>query len=170
MSVVAFALLAVPATGAEETRPTYSGTTEVTAPVADAYFKAYIARDWDALEPLLADAASFEDQTARLVFGGVAREGRLAMMDLFRNGYASIKDMSFNPLRTIHSADFGLYEGVLHWEIDVNGVIVISETPFVTIVKVLEGKVIEHRDFVDYAPFIAAWKQASEAAKAAPKG
>ncbi|MEH6828568.1 nuclear transport factor 2 family protein, partial [Parasphingorhabdus sp.] len=75
--------------------PSYAAITTATAPVADAYFTAYIANDWPALEPLLAETATFQDPTATRVFGGVLSEGRAAMMERFRTGYAGISHMEF---------------------------------------------------------------------------
>ena len=76
-------------------KPSLAQTSQATQKVAEAYFQAYIARDWDRLEPLLAEAGRFEDPTASSVFGGVGKQGKTAVMQGFREGYASINQMSF---------------------------------------------------------------------------
>ena len=156
---------ASPIAAQEAQRPTYGSVGEATAPVADAYFAAYIGRDWDALEPLLDEASSFEDPTATYVFGGVKSDGREAMMERFREGYAGITHMDFVKTRRMISADTAIYEGSLEWGLDLgSGTVVDSVTPMVIILTVRDGKVVQHRDYVDYAPFIAAL-QAARAAK-----
>jgi len=141
--------------GAKE--PEYAQVSAATAPVADAYFAAYIDRDWDSLEPLLADDADFLDPTGTLVFGPVGAEGKPAMMKTFREGYSGITEEHFTPMRVIHSGDQALYEGMLDWSVRLaDGKVVSSKTPFVTILGVKDGKVITHRDYADYGPFLAA--------------
>lgn len=146
--------------------PSYSAITAATAPVADAYFAAYIANDWDSLEPLLAESATFQDPTASHIFGGVLSDGRTAMMERFRTGYASLTHMEFTKNRSLISDESALYEGALHWSIDLgDGIRVDSVTPMVILLTVVDGKVIRHTDYVDYAPFTAAVRKARAAAR-----
>lgn len=146
--------------------PSYSAITAATAPVADAYFAAYIANDWDALEPRLADSATFQDPTAKRIFGGVLSEGRAAIMERFRTGYASLTHMEFTKNRSLISDESALYEGALHWGMDLgDGTLVDCVTPMVILLTVVDGKVIRHTDYVDYAPFTAAVRKARAAAR-----
>ena len=139
----------------------YAAVGAATAPVADAYFAAYTTRDWDALEPLLAENASFQDPTATHVFGGVLSEGRTAMMQRFRVGYEGITHMEFAIDSRLVSAETAIYEGALHWGLDLgDGSIVDSVTPMVIVLTVEDGRIVSHRDYVDYAPFIEAVRQA----------
>lgn len=160
---IAGCMLAMGAPLSAQTAPKqdYAAVGAATAPVADAYFAAYTSRDWDALEPLLAEGASFQDPTATHVFGGVLSEGRSAMMERFRVGYAGITHMEFAMDRRLVSAETAIYEGALHWGLDLgNGTSVDSLTPMVIVLTVEGGKVVRHRDYVDYAPFIAAVRAA----------
>ena len=158
------ALGAVPLAAQEAAPPTYASLSEATALVAEAYFAAYIGRNWDELEPLLAEDASFQDPTATHVFGGVASDGRAAMMERFRQGYAGISHMEFATTRRIISGDVAIYEGGLDWGLDLgDGTLVASITPMVIILTVRDGKVAKHRDYVDYAPFLAAIRDARAA-------
>ncbi|MEJ2459459.1 MAG: nuclear transport factor 2 family protein [Novosphingobium sp.] len=154
---VAMAALACAAAQPLQARPQhrYEQTTEAAAPVADAYFAAYIARDWDKLETLLDDKASFQDESAELVFGGLLSNGKAAMMERFRKGYASLKHMAFKPLRKFHAGNIAVYEGDLDWGIDLGkGAVVESVTPMVVILRVKDGRIIRHRDNIDYEPFL----------------
>ncbi|WP_243919015.1 nuclear transport factor 2 family protein [Novosphingobium beihaiensis] len=154
-AITAFAIAAAQPAWAE-TPPRYDQVTQASTPVADAYFAAYIARDWDKLETLLDDEASFQDESAELVFGGLRSQGKAAMMKRFREGYASLTHMSFKPQRTFHAGHIAIYEGDLDWGLDIgDGVVVESETPMVVILRVEDGKIVRHRDNVDYAPFLA---------------
>ncbi len=146
--------------------PSYAAITSATAPVADAYFAAYVGNDWDALEPLLAEAAAFHDPTAKRIFGGVLSEGRTAMMERFRTGYASISHMEFVKNRSLISDESAIYEGALHWGTDIgDGTMVDSVTPMVIVLTVVDGKITRHIDYVDYAPFITALRKARSADK-----
>ena len=161
------ALLALPAAPlfAQE-QPSFAETSAATETVSQAYFDAYIARDWDALEPLLADTGTFRDITAEPVFGGAGAQGKAAMMTLFREGYASITQMSLRPMRTIHSGQTSIFEGELDWTLRLqNGSEVRSVMPFLTILRVEDGLVVSHQDFADYAPFIEALHASREAAE-----
>lgn len=153
--------LSGPLSAQEAPRTDYTAVSAATAPVADAYFAAYTARDWDRLEPLLAPDASFQDPTATHVFGGVLSEGRDAMMQRFRVGYAGITDMTFAIDRRLISGDIAIYEGALNWGLDLgDGTLVDSVTPMVIVLTVEDGKVVKHRDYVDYAPFLEAVRKA----------
>lgn len=159
-----FATVSAPLSAQEAPRQDYTAVTAAGAPVADAYFAAYIARDWDALEALLAADASFQDPTATHVFGGVLSEGSDAMMQRFRVGYAGISHMEFVKNRVLHSGDIAIYEGVLHWGLDLgDGTLVDSVTPMAIVLTVEDGKVVKHRDYVDYAPFLDAVRKARAA-------
>ncbi len=143
---------------------TYEQAGAITAPVAEAYFNAYVGRDWDALEPLLAQDASFYDPTATRVFGPVLSEGRAAMMERFRVGYSAITHMRFEVERRFVAGDVAIYEGALDWGIDMGGGnIVESVAPMVITITTKDGKVVEHRDHIDYAPFLAALAAAQSA-------
>lgn len=157
LAVGAVALAApTPILAEENARPSYAEQKVETEQVADAYFDAYIARDWDRLEPLLADDASFADPTAELVFGNPPTRGRDAIAAKFRKGYSSISAMSFDPIRVFHGGNMALYEGTLSWTLNfADGNVLDSSMPYVAIIRVEGGKVVSHRDYGDYTDFIA---------------
>lgn len=148
-------LAAMPAHAQEE--QSYEAATAATNEVASAYFDAYVARDWDWLEPMLADNANFKDPTATLVFGGVGAPDKAAMMTLFREGYSSITEMSWQEDRRIMAGNIAVFEGTLSWTARHRGdVLVTAVMPFATIVTVEDGKIVEHRDYGDYSKYLEA--------------
>ena len=140
----------------------FAEQSSATQVVAEKYFAAYIARDWDKLERLLAEEGSFTDPTAEPVFGAVQSLGKPAVMKNFREGYAQLKYMRFNRMRTVFSGKHALFEGTLDWALTLEGdrVAVTNAMPFLTILRVEGGLVVEHTDFADYQPFIDAYKKA----------
>lgn len=149
---------ALVARGAES----FAERSAATKPVAERYFSAYIARDWDRLEPLLAEESSFVDPTAEPVFGKVERRGKLEVMKNFREGYAAIRHMAFAPTRTVFSGAYAVFEGTLDWTLELDGgkEAVTRNMPFLTILRVQSGVIVEHTDYADYQPFIDAVRRA----------
>lgn len=146
--------------------PTFAQAREATRDVAEPYFEAYIARQWDRLAPLLAEQGSFEDPTAALIFGPVRQQGKAATLKNFREGYAAIRHMVFHPSRVFYAGEHAVFEGTLDWTLALasNQQAVTLGMPFVTVLRVVEGQVVEHRDYADYTPFLAAVKAARAAA------
>lgn len=156
-AVAMCAVLALaPAPGrAAESKPRLADVSRQTADVADRYFKAYVDRRWDDLEPLVADSASFRDPTATLVFGSTEMRGKPAMMKAFRQNYAVLTSMTFAPSRRLISGEWALFEGDLSWTLRLrDGQFVSSVTPIVVTLHVQDGLVVDHTDMVDYQPFV----------------
>lgn len=152
-------------------KPSLAQTSQATQNVAEAYFQAYIARDWDRLEPLLAEAGRFEDPTASSVFGGVGKQGKTAVMQGFREGYASINQMSFVPASKFFSGDHAVFVGELDWQLQLPEALQVrTRMPLVVRLRVRDGQVIEHIDVADYNPFVAALRAARAASKAQAGG
>jgi hypothetical protein len=91
---------------AQTARPSLAERSAQTEAVAKPYFEAYIARDWDRLEPMLDDKAVFDDVTAHLVFGAVGKQGKAVLMKAFRETYAAIRSMRFHPQSQFASLRF----------------------------------------------------------------
>lgn len=126
-----------------------------TGTIGDAYLDAYIALDWDRLEPMLADSVSFQDRTAELLFPNLVKSGKGEVIKGFREGYTGLTKMIFHKTRSFHAGNMAVYEGNLEWGVKFpQGRVVESLTPFIVILRVENGKVVEHRDYVDYQPFL----------------
>lgn len=146
-------------------RPTLAERSAQTEAVAKVYFDAYIARDWERLEPLLDDGIQFDDATATVVFGAVGMQGKTTLMKAFRKTYAAIRSMSFNPASQFASGEHMVFVGDLQWSIGLpDGLVVDTRMPFVVRLQVRNGKVLEHLDTADYKPFVAALRKARAAA------
>jgi len=154
--------LAAPGAIAGSAQPSFEATAAATRAVAEPYFAAYIARDWATLEPLLAASGTFTDPTAEPVFGQVMNVGKAAVMKNFREGYAAIKSMRFNRTRAFVSGPVAVFEGTLDWTLALaSGHDVVTQgMPFVTTLRVVDGQVVEHRDYADYHPFVEAHRKA----------
>lgn len=122
--------------------------------VGEAYFSAYIAKDWDKLSSLLSDQGQFSDPTAELVFGSVKKVGKDKVMRLFRENYAPLS-MKFLPSRTIFSGNYAIFEGILDWSYEQDGQTIRTIMPFITKLHIKNGKVLEHLDLADYHPYLA---------------
>ncbi len=146
-------------------KPSFQQLSQETRDIATKYFAAYIARDWDSLELLLADDGGFSDPTAEPVFGPVEYSGKQATLKNFRDNYAAITHMDFKENRVLISGEFAIFEGTLNWGLSLSGgkVVETNNTPFLTILRVKNGLVVEHRDYADYAPFLTAYRKAKAA-------
>lgn len=132
-----------------------------TEAVAKPYFEAYIARDWNRLEPLLDEDIRFDDATAQVVFGAVGKQGKTELMKAFRETYAAIRDMRFHPSSQFASGEHMVFVGELEWSLGLpDGLVVGTRMPFVVRLQVRQGKVLEHQDTADYKPFVLALRAA----------
>ena len=108
--ILSLALLSsIPLAFAQAPRPSLAERSAQTEVVAKLYFDAYIARDWDRLEPLLDEQIRFDDATAHLVFGAVGKQGKAVLMKAFRE--TSIRRASSPPASTWSS--WGNWSGAL---------------------------------------------------------
>jgi SnoaL-like domain len=163
-AVVLVAALALPAANScAQGTSQFAAASSVSEEVGEAYFSAYVARDWDRLAPLLAERGSFADPTAALVFGPVENAGKVATLKTFREGYAAITHMSFNRIRAFFSGHYAVFEGTLDWSLSLpNGGLAITKAmPLVTVLRIEGGQVVEHRDLADYHPYLEARRAAT---------
>ena len=155
--IICLAAVALPATVSAQERPDFETSTATALSVGEEYIGAYIARDWDRLAPLMADDVTFQDTTAQHVFGGVKHEGKDPLLVFFRKGYSGISRMEFALDREFASSDNAIFEGTLDWDVDMGGGRIVSTSmPFVVVLTVHDGKVVSHRDYADYRPFLTA--------------
>ena len=138
----------------------FNKRTALTKEVATKYFKAYIGLQFDAMKPLVHEAISFEDPTAKLVFGGKKIEGKQQVFENFKAGYASILEMKQESIRTIFSSDTGVFEINLTWKLKVSKTKTIRiKMPLIVVLTIENGKVIKHRDYGDYNYFVKQYNE-----------
>ena len=153
------ALIFVIKTSAQE-KISFEDASLKTEEIGVKYINAYFSMDWDKLELMLADCSTFADPTAAYVFGGIIRNGKQEMMKNFRENYTSIELMKFKKARSFFSGDYAIFEGDLDWTIVLQGnKRVRSIMPIITMLKVQNNKIIEHRDYADYHPFLKEYKK-----------
>ena len=167
--IISLAAVALPTAVCAQERPDFETSTATALSVGEQYFDAYIARDWDRLAPMLADDVTFQDTTAQYVFGGEKHEGKDPLLAFFRKGYSGISRMEFDLDRRFGSSDNAIFEGTLDWAVDMGGGRIVSASmPMVVILTIHDGKVVKHRDYADYRPFLeanaASMREAREAA------
>jgi ketosteroid isomerase-like protein len=120
------------------------------------YFDAYVGLDWDRLEGLAGEDISFWDPTAERVFGGVRKQGKAEVMQLFREGYAGLS-MQFDESRRFASGHYAVFEGELTWTLRLGEREILTQRmPFITTLRIEDGHVVEHRDLADYHGFVEA--------------
>jgi ketosteroid isomerase-like protein len=130
----------------------YFTQSEISKQVGEAYFDAYINKDWDKLGTLLADRGNFNDPTARLVFGQINVTGKAEVLDYFRRNYPEIT-MKFLPQRKTYSGHYAIFEGMLNWTYQSPNGTERVVMPFINILQIEGGKVVKHTDLADYHPF-----------------
>jgi len=136
--------------------------------LAETYLKSYINKDWNALEKLLGNDASFQDWTVQTISGTpVHQKGKTDMLKLFREQYADLS-MKFEQQHAVFSTQHVTISGQLDLTMLVQGRQVRSVLPMTIILSIQNGLVVQHIDYVDYRPFILA-QQASRATAATIK-
>ena len=153
-------------TFAQAPLPSLAERSAQTEAIARPCFDAYIARDWDRVEPLMDEQVRFDDATAHLVFGAVGKQGKAVLMKAFRGTYASIRDMRFHQQSQFTFGEHMVFVGEQEWSNGLpDGLKVDTRMPFVVRLQVpRNGKVLEHQDTADHKPFIAALRRARAAA------
>lgn len=149
-------------------KQSYAQAAQITAEVGQRYLQAYFHKDWQQLEPLLAEHASFADPTATQLFGAADKIGKAAIMQAFRDNYAPIS-FQFQQESQMEAIDHAIFFGKLSWTYQLKqGQLVVDKMPMMVVLQIQDGKVISHRDYADYRPYFAA-EAAVKAAKAAQK-
>ena len=155
IKLVLIVLSLVPISIYAQKNTTFSDSTNICKEVTSKYFNAYIDLDFDSMKPLMHDSISFQDPTARFVFGGKKIEGKSNVYENFKTSYASIIEMKQETIRTVFSSNTGIFEINLTWKLK-NGPdkIITIDMPLIVVLTVENEKVIKHRDYGDYNYFI----------------
>ena len=149
-------LLFIVTIASAQEKPSFKDITANTKKVATSYFNNYINLDFKAMSNQANEAISFNDTTAKLIFGIELVEGKKAVFENFKVTYASIVEMKSEVIRTMFSSNVGIFETQLTYTFKVSAekTITISKMPLIVILTVKEDKVIKHRDYADYNHFL----------------
>ncbi|NUN68232.1 MAG: nuclear transport factor 2 family protein [Bacteroidetes bacterium] len=132
----------------------FADTTERTRTVAEQYLRHYFTMDFDAMGALMHEAITFEDPTARMIFGSQKHEGKDSVLAAMQKVVGSITGMSPDHIRQFASGNTLVSELTLRWSFrSRSGKPVTITTPLVIVLMVQDGKVIWHRDYGDYTTF-----------------
>lgn len=139
----------------------YLARSELTKSIAEPYFLAYIARDWSAMEALMHTDVSWQDPTAEQLFSGKTVQGKSKALDHLRKTFSGILHMDARVTRRLFSANHAIFESALDWTsaLGAEKSMTVRATPFVVVLRIQEGKVVEHTDYADYHGFISEYQR-----------
>ncbi len=144
-------------------QPSFSDTSANTKEITTRYFNDYIALDFEAMQPLMDNDISFNDATAKLIFGIELVEGKTQVVENFKKTYAAIVEMKSEVIRTLFSSNVGVFEIQLTYKfkVETGKTITIKKMPLIVILTVKDDKISEHRDYGDYNHFLEQYKKQS---------
>ncbi len=132
----------------------FADSTKRTRSVAERYMQHYLSMNVEAMGALMHDAITFEDPTARLIFGSQKHEGKDSVLAAMQMSVKSITGMTPDHIRQFASGNTLVSELTLRWSfLSRSGKPVTITTPLVVVLMVQDGKVIWHRDYGDYTTF-----------------
>ncbi|PHS62868.1 MAG: hypothetical protein COB12_10210 [Flavobacterium sp.] len=139
-----------------QNKVSFSEITTNTKSITTTYFNDYINLDFDALKSQMDNDISFNDTTAKLIFGIELVEGKKQVFENFKNTYTSIVEMKADIIRTIFSSHVGIFEIELTYKfkVGIEKVITIKKMPLIVVLTVKDGKISEHKDYGDYNHFL----------------
>jgi ketosteroid isomerase-like protein len=140
--LAALSALLVPAAGVAQT------AASATRAIADRYVELTFARDYDGLMELYADDAVFFDPTADVFPEPMNRATRGAADIVALQKSWGLADAEFAVEESFAVGEFALYRGELRVTYAAAGPWI--ELPFVTVLRVQDGRVSERTDFAEY--------------------
>lgn len=163
-SMTLFIMLLSAAINAQK-KPSFSEITAKTKSITTTYFNDYINLDFDSMKSQMNDSISFNDTTAKLIFGIELVEGKAKVYKNFKKTYAAIVEMKSEVVRTMFSSHVGIFEIQLTYKfkVDKEKIITIKKMPLIVVLTVNGNKIIKHRDYGDYNHFLGQYSsQAKE--------
>jgi ketosteroid isomerase-like protein len=127
---------------------------QATIAKAQEYLAAYSRMDLKALEALYAEEAVFNDPTSTDVpgIGGpFAWHGRQEVLAHIGEWRKSIQSLNYDVERTYEASGHVVFVGEVRPLVATPEGLVQYAYPIVTVVSLANGRVIEHRDYTDYA-------------------
>lgn len=121
--------------------------------LADEYMKAYATFDVDKLSTFYSDNAVFTDPTSE-IWGEYAwnMNGKKAIVKRMKSFFSEFDKASveYNVKEKYESAGYTIYTGKAKFAFVKKGVLETSCLLVTTIISTNDGKVTEHRDYLDY--------------------
>ena len=131
------------------------------AKIADAYMKAYARFDLDAMSAFYSDDAKFRDPTSDM-WGEYAwnMDGKQKIIDRMKAFFADYEDSAatYAVKEKYESSGHTIYTGKVKYSLTKNGELQTRCMRISTVVSVKDGKVVEHRDYIDYDNFDTSMK------------
>lgn len=147
VSLAAACLLAHPV-WAQSARPR---SDQAVIEAARSYLVAYGDLDTDALAQIYADDAVFIDETSRIMPAPFIWHGRDQILEQLAKWRAdSVNHIGYDVTSVFEAAGRVVFIGHVVTDLDGPNGPVRYRFPIVTIVTMTEGRVAEHRDYVDY--------------------
>lgn len=139
----------------------FSDVTANTEKITTKYFNDYINLDFEAMKQQASNDISFDDATAKLIFGIELIKGKAKVFENFKKTYAGILEMKATIKRTIFSSNVGIFEIELTYKFEAgkNKIITINKMPLIVTLTIKDDKVFEHRDYADYNVFLEQYKK-----------
>lgn len=147
-----------------QTYPPVAGVLET----AEAYLAVYLARDYPAMLPLMAQDAVFTDPTSTMFGTPLHHEGAQAIVDWLTEVGTGVESVEFLIDRSFVSGEYAVFEGTYR----TSGSLVGLGYPDlhttlvhrgITTIRVVDGKVALHLDVIDYEEM---WHQIDDAVRA----
>ncbi|MCF3648753.1 nuclear transport factor 2 family protein [Synoicihabitans lomoniglobus] len=127
--------------------------------VAESYMEAYTAQDYPELATFYTPSTVFDDPTAAGMWGqSFTVEGGENIVEAMRTGWSLIQDFKFKTREHIVYHDRVVLVGTSHMTVDgamigrKAGQSFSFDLPAVTILRIVDGKVLLHLDHYDYSP------------------
>ncbi len=139
----------------------FSDITGNTKKISTKYFNDYIKLNFEGMKSQMHDSISFNDPTAKSIFGIELIEGKTKVLENLKKTYEAIVEMKSEPIRTMFSSNVGIFEVQLTYKFKVDNkkTITINNMPLIVVLYVEKGEIIKHRDYGDYNNFLVQYKK-----------
>lgn len=133
--------------------------------IVDRYLAAYKKLDSGSAKPLLAQDFRFIDPTSESLESPFITYGREAVLQKWRDYLDTVDEHIFilDIERRYSYSGHVVLIGKGGWRSVANGTVSEARMPFVTVISVQDGMIVEHRDYVDYETGFASWNQIDQA-------
>ena len=138
----------------------FKENTATTKEITTKYFTRYLSLEFESLKELMHQDISFQDPTAKYIFGDTKHLGKKNVYENFKKAYAAILEMKSSNLESFFSSNVGVFKFTITWSYKnrMNKVITVN-MPLVVILTIENNKVVKHEDYGDYTKYLKQIKQ-----------